>query len=85
MVDKKDLDDLVLDTTDFDDEERCAHSKITPYGDGTYGRCTKCGDDTFPLVDEGDPEFPKDGKVVFVLQPEHREELLERLRARTRR
>lgn len=56
-------------------------TKIVPYGDGTMDRCTQCNDDSFPMVDEGDPEMPKQG-LVMVLFPEHREELLERLRRR---
>ncbi len=33
------------------DDDGCKHSKVVPYGDGTMGRCTECGDETFPLVD----------------------------------
>ena len=35
-------------------EDPCDHD-VVPYGDGRSGRCTKCGDDSFPLVDEHYP------------------------------
>lgn len=66
---------------DVDEDWGACEHDVVPYGDGTDGRCKKCGEVGFALVDEGDPEFPT-GKVAFVLQPEHREELLARLRAR---
>lgn len=33
----------------------CEHEVVVPYGDGDYGRCTKCGDDTFPIRPEWHP------------------------------
>jgi len=29
----------------------CEHPKIVPYGYGHWGRCTQCGDDSFPLTE----------------------------------
>lgn len=29
----------------------CKHENIEPYGDGEYGRCTRCGDESFPMYD----------------------------------
>ncbi len=28
----------------------CAHANVEPVGDGSFGRCTRCGDDSFPLT-----------------------------------
>jgi len=81
-VTTKPLVDLTLEPLDGGwDEDKCSHSKVVAYGDGTDGRCTKCGEKGFPLVDDGDPELPKTG-LVMVLVPENRDELLGRLRAR---
>lgn len=32
--------------------DNCSHNEIEPYGDGSWGRCKLCGDDSFPLTAE---------------------------------
>jgi len=34
----------------------CDH-EVEPYGDGDWGKCTKCGDDSFPIRLEWTPEM----------------------------
>ena len=71
---------LSLELEDF--EETCSHGEIVPYGDGTDGRCTKCGMTGFPVVDAGDPEGEDRRGLVMVLRSEDRDLLLDRLRQR---
>jgi hypothetical protein len=78
------MEKLVLEDLSDLEEERCPHSKIVPYGDGKWGRCVRCGDASFPLVAEDDPEVPSEG-LVMVLYPEDRDALLDRLRARLKK
>ena len=30
----------------------CEHDVVEPYGDGNWGRCSMCGDDSFPITAE---------------------------------
>lgn len=44
--------------------EGCKHERIIPYGDGTFGKCKRCGDASFPIRDpEADPEAPDAGEL----------------------
>lgn len=44
------------------EEARCPHPEVVPTADPNWGRCTACGDSTFPLTafaaGEDDPEEP---------------------------
>lgn len=49
-----------------DRSAQCPHPKVVPTSDPNWGRCTSCGDSTFPLTafaaGEGDPEEPAPSK-----------------------
>lgn len=52
----------------------CEHEVVPLDDDPTMGRCTKCGDDTFPLVDPEGPDVPAEYVRALLLRP-----VLERL------
>lgn len=55
------------DVFDIDDGDDCPHDEVVPCeGNPTYGRCTQCGDDTFPLFDETEVErFEEIAEEIF--------------------
>lgn len=42
----------VYDLSECLPKDECKHENIVPYGDGRWGRCESCGDDSFPITED---------------------------------